>query len=723
MDALDLTIIVTAHDEGITAHKTMLSLFRALEPIEEAGVTYEILVHVDQGDVDTTKYFSRYAADNRVRVVESDFGDLGLSRNRALALSCGEFVALLDGDDLVSKNWLIEALQLVKAADFDLIARPQMVVKFTPGLSEDWPVLIQQNNDSGTRDYEAIRMLSNNPWPAVMLARRTLLAEPGFVQNSRGFGFEDYAFNADMVAKGVRQVVVPRTVFYYRQKDDGVYARLRRSNAVFFYSELFDTGYLQSITIPPEVAGVMPAGMRRRSLLRAFVVSGYELAASLPLIGRAARGLLGMWRKGRRRRADVSAVIPDWMIEEWKGINQIEFKLFPRQDLLAGLEIYPTTDSRLGWIYRRLIDGVSAQVDYLFVVPWLVQGGADKVMLHYVKALLEVYPGLRIAVLTTQMSENAWHSQLPRDVAFIDFGNLAFGLSDDDKEVLLNRLMVQLRVPSLHIINSLTGYLWVRSHPVYIKENGIKVFASIFAKGSLGSGQLTSYSDPYLKDIYPLLSKVTTDNQQVVDEVMAESGLLDMRFAVHHMPSQDSLVEVKLIDPSRLVRVIWASRLAKSKRLDILVRIAEALDGDRFHIDFYGSLDLDDYPANVLKGVSNLSYLGAYDGIDSLPTGDYDIFLYTTESDGLPNILLEMAAKGLPIVASNRGGVGEFVIDGQTGLLVDDYENASAYVAALERLTADPLAARTLAQAAQRLLQQRHSVEAFKAQVRRDIVL
>ena len=40
----ELSIIVTAHNEGILAHKTMLSLFRAAKKLEEEDIPYEFIL-------------------------------------------------------------------------------------------------------------------------------------------------------------------------------------------------------------------------------------------------------------------------------------------------------------------------------------------------------------------------------------------------------------------------------------------------------------------------------------------------------------------------------------------------------------------------------------------------------------------------------------------------------------------------------------------------------
>lgn len=62
-----------------------------------------------------------------------------------------------------------------------------------------------------------------------------------------------------------------------------------------------------------------------------------------------------------------------------------------------------------------------------------------------------------------------------------------------------------------------------------------------------------------------------------------------------------------------------------------------------------------------------------------------DLICLPTRLDMSPNVLAEAAAAGLPAVASRIGGIGELVIDGQTGLLAPAGDD-DAFVAALRRL-------------------------------------
>jgi len=115
----------------------------------------------------------------------------------------------------------------------------------------------------------------------------------------------------------------------------------------------------------------------------------------------------------------------------------------------------------------------------------------------------------------------------------------------------------------------------------------------------------------------------------------------------------------------------------------------------------------------------NLCYRGAFDGFAALDHGAYDAFVYTAAFDGMPNVILEAIAAGLPIIAPDIGGIREIIVDGDSGLLLpalkSDRHMVAAYAAAIVRLAGDSALRAKLATGALRRLMERHSPTAFAA--------
>jgi glycosyltransferase involved in cell wall biosynthesis len=74
-----------------------------------------------------------------------------------------------------------------------------------------------------------------------------------------------------------------------------------------------------------------------------------------------------------------------------------------------------------------------------------------------------------------------------------------------------------------------------------------------------------------------------------------------------------------------------------------------------------------------------------------------DVMALATYAEGLPNVVLEAMASGLPVVTTPVGGIPEVIADGRTGLLVP-VGDAPALAAAVGRLLADPAQARQMGQ-------------------------
>jgi glycosyltransferase involved in cell wall biosynthesis len=81
------------------------------------------------------------------------------------------------------------------------------------------------------------------------------------------------------------------------------------------------------------------------------------------------------------------------------------------------------------------------------------------------------------------------------------------------------------------------------------------------------------------------------------------------------------------------------------------------------------------------------------------------------DQDGLPNVLMEAAHQNLPLVSTHAAAIGEFIADGESGLLVSPGAPAELG-AALARMIGDPELRRRLATRAGAVLHARFSFDA-----------
>jgi glycosyltransferase involved in cell wall biosynthesis len=78
--------------------------------------------------------------------------------------------------------------------------------------------------------------------------------------------------------------------------------------------------------------------------------------------------------------------------------------------------------------------------------------------------------------------------------------------------------------------------------------------------------------------------------------------------------------------------------------------------------------------------------------------------------EGVPLVLLEAMAFGLPVIATPVGGIGDYVTDGENGLLVPPGD-VEALAASIEKLASDPALRRRLGEAARRRMDEQAGVE------------
>jgi glycosyltransferase involved in cell wall biosynthesis len=168
----------------------------------------------------------------------------------------------------------------------------------------------------------------------------------------------------------------------------------------------------------------------------------------------------------------------------------------------------------------------------------------------------------------------------------------------------------------------------------------------------------------------------------------------------------------------RKIQLLCVSRLDPEKGLDHLIRAMQILrqqNGQEFELQMVGSGQM----AQSLRG--QVSQLGLDQNVHFhgyVPHSEYLLDLYRMASvfilhsltEGVPQVLLEAMACGVPIIATKVGGIPHIITDGFNGLLIAPAVPRQISDAVLRLIADKPLRERLAANAFQVVL--KHTLEA-----------
>ena len=254
-----LSVAVTAHAEGRLLRPTLRSVAAAIQPVLDRGMAVELLIVLDNPSDETRREAERWLAPGRspvpVRLLPTSFGDAAASRNAAVDNARGDYLALCDGDDLVSRDYLISALDLLLVAADPLILHPSLVISFGARTAR-WVI-------PATEQVDHLDLIRHNLWPSSSVSQRSTYLAHRYVElpPESGFGPEDWLWNIETSIAGIPHRPAPQTVFFYRVRATGG-VNNRHQNSIL---PPFDLEGLRA-ALPLQVPLSAKAGVRRATI-------------------------------------------------------------------------------------------------------------------------------------------------------------------------------------------------------------------------------------------------------------------------------------------------------------------------------------------------------------------------------------------------------------------------------------------------------------------------
>jgi|WetSurSiteA1Bulk_404760.scaffolds.fasta_scaffold00392_3 glycosyltransferase involved in cell wall biosynthesis len=241
---IDVTLLVTFHNEGVLAHSTLNSIERCREYAEKADISTEYVWVLDSVDEETLATLLAHPANlATVKMIHVDFLDSGAARNAGIAAACGKAIAIMDGDDYFSTNWIERAWHSLKEYGTQAILHPEMFISFGAEFAYGWHV------DQLSRYYDKHGLLMNNYWTSWTFALRSVYERCPYVTTrtaKTGFGYEDWHWNCETIAAEFQHRLVPGTIGFYRKKKVSRASFETSMGAIIPPSRLFNKNYLRS---------------------------------------------------------------------------------------------------------------------------------------------------------------------------------------------------------------------------------------------------------------------------------------------------------------------------------------------------------------------------------------------------------------------------------------------------------------------------------------------
>ena len=332
--------------------------------------------------------------------------------------------------------------------------------------------------------------------------------------------------------------------------------------------------------------------------------------------------------------------------------------------------------------------------DTIVLIPHCRIAGSARVAGNLVRSLRAIYPSESLLLVLTDLSEFQRPDWFAESMHVFDLAAQMGGLTPAVRITALLDLVRGLTPRRIINVNSRLCWELVQTYGEQI-STWTDIYGYLFTWDLNKQGDKGGYPINFFYPCFDAYAGIFIDNAPLAEEIAdryALSHALRKKIHLLHTAAESEDVTYEKIFESRRrqgkrVRCFWVGRFDRQKRFDMVMEIARLLPD--MEILAWGKRVLNDFEVDWKSLPGNIKLHGVYEDFDELPVRSFDFFLYTSEWDGLPTILIDVGARGIATVGSRVGGTADLLSEA-TAWPVDDVLNPAAYVAAIAAMSADP---------------------------------
>ncbi len=724
----DISVNITTHQEGHLLFRTLNAIDVAIDNLikQHNDLKVEVNISLDNYDELTHSIAQDYNFNKvkRKRLYLVNFGDLAESRNNLARISNGKYISFFDGDDIFSSNYLKEAYDLAESDN-----NTQIVY------SVDYIVIFGDQNHIAKRPIvehgklSSLQMFtSDNPVNSCIFAHNKVFEDEVYepVVRGTGYGYEDWHFHTKLYNKGYEFKIIPNTILFYRRDLNPMTSLLigqvtqkavLRSTPLFIparFVEFYNN--LKIVTTDLDVENRndissdnnLHTTARIAKFVNALPVTIKDYIKSQYHVNRLLLQRIGDKTKIRRDDKHFSELIENTslkilqqsllnidpntnvskLLEQWEAANHIEPMIDPSPWNISNLtaDMFPVSSTKAELYYELSMESTAlhnSDKTCVFIAPWVTRGGADLILVNTIKALHR--ENYKIMLITTERGNIQWANKVNDYLC----GNINIAEYKDkllDYEVLelLSRFLINLKPKYFIGMHGNIEHKVAMFYNRQISEN-THIFVHKFSLPKILHG-IRIESPLKFYDTINSNNNVTviTDCKATIKDHKDIYGYGEDKFRLLTMPIPLHSQRIKSYRKEQK-KIFWAGRISSDKLINEIIEIGNKVYDQGIQMYIYGTINKDNHEeySELLENSQKVEYKGPFDSFDEIPVQDYDLMLFASISEGMPNIILEAIGANIFVVASNVGGIGE-VIDSTNGSLVNNILNVDEYVSAIK---------------------------------------
>jgi Glycosyl transferases group 1 len=344
--------------------------------------------------------------------------------------------------------------------------------------------------------------------------------------------------------------------------------------------------------------------------------------------------------------------------------------------------------------WRQLLTSIDRIYNRMIFVPSPDFAENDPLASNIWRAIQQLHGCDDTLVIATDNTNIPVRNALSAGIPLRNLLSSQIDLTVPDRIEVITALIYHMQPAAVLNLNSAT--LWRT-----IEERGpalarvTSLFTYVLDRTRAPDDRISGLTERHFRNCFRYLTRIYADNASLIELLIDTYEVpndLRERFRAVYNPLRTALTTPRsesLSHPERASAccVLWRAGSAPDPAPSIISGLGRQYSSVMF--DVYACDQLDSNGSFAKDVPANVRPKGRMSSVDDIQFDRYFAILYVTSQEGLPNLVVEAAGCGLPIVAPKIGGICE-LIDDETGWPVRK-SSAAEYIQALRQIRENPI--------------------------------